>query len=287
MSCPNYVPPLVEQLHGPDPTAGSDCGIAVAKMAIRFATCGTLDPGMDALRAQSGLDEPNPPPSDYSLTVTEYARAVNAFDDEARKRGYDGIGTGVHERGSWEDQLAPAIRDELKWMGCIVDYGVVNDMVPGKTGDKGFNGNHFVGVFGFVPAEESGSGDPMVKVFDPLCDGRRSDIPKGPVWWPMYVLREAMDAYAGGGAGTATWCATPRSKLTDPDQPPDPPDSCDTVRSTDHLAFLNEAVRVLAEPGSVPSARLALALWIWRTRGGNLEGLSLPVHQGVKPDTAP
>lgn len=283
MTC-NYIPPLTEQLHGPDPTAGSDCAICCARMAIMFATCGAVNPSPDKIRAQSGLDAPNPPPSDYSTTITEYAKAVNAFDDEAKGKGYEGIGAGVHERGSWEDQLAPLIRDEVKWATVFVDYGTVNDAIPGKTGDKNFRGAHAIGVFGYVPPDESGSGDPMVKVFDPLCDGRASNIPKGPVWWPMYVLREAADAYAGGGDGTATWCATPRSKLTEPDNPPEPPDPCATVQSSDRTALLNEAMVLLREKGSIPAARLALALWIWRMRGGNPEGLALPVHAGVKPD---
>ena len=100
-SCADYVPPLIEQLHGPDPTAGSDCAIACAAMAIRFATCERVNPSIDKIRAQAGLDEPNPPPSDYSTTISEYQRAVNAFDDEARDRGYpDGIGRGCTSAGA-------------------------------------------------------------------------------------------------------------------------------------------------------------------------------------------
>ncbi len=278
MAC-DYVPGLTEQLHGPDPTAGSDCAIACAKMAIRFATCGTLDPGMDAIRKQAGLDKPNPPPDDYSTTMSEYAKAVNAWDDEARDRGYDGIGTGVHERGSWEDQLAPAIRDETKWITTFVDYGVLNQREPGKSGDKNFMGSHAISVFGYKSADETDSGNPMVKVFDPLCDGRNNDTPDGPVWWQMSTLRDACDAYAGGGAGTATWCATPRSKLTDPEEPPEPVDPCSTAQASVNAAMLNEARARLSRLGMRP-----LAEWIRREQGPNREGRDLRVHPGVKPD---
>jgi hypothetical protein len=282
MAC-SYVPPLIEQLHGPDPTAGSDCAIACAKMAIRFATCGALDPGMDAIREQAGLDEPNPPPDDYSTTMSEYARALNAWDDEAKRAGYEGIGAGVHERESWEDQLAPLIRQEEKWSTVFVKYAIVNKYIPGKSGDKGFGGSHAIGVYGFAPADETDSGEPMVKVFDPLCDARAANIPQGPVWWPMWVLRDAAKGYTGGDdADAVTWCATPRSKLTDPPTEPEPPDPCGTAYASDVSAMLEEARERLLDTRD--SRAIKLAAWIRRMQGPNREGVGIRVRPGVKPD---
>lgn len=278
MAC-TWIPPLVEQLHGPDPTAGSDCAIACAKMAIRFATCGTLDPGMDAIRAQAGLDKPNPPPDDYSTTIEEYSRAVEAWDDEARKRGYQGVTANVHERGSWQDQLAPLIREEVKWATVFVDYGVVNDREPSKTGDKNFNGAHAVGVFGWTSADDSRTGEAQVRIFDPLCDGRASNIPKGTTWWRMSTLRDAADAYAGGGSDTVTWAATPRSKYTDPEPEPEPPvDPC------------ADAVGAATSARTLVGAATFLLRWaledLERANGGNPDAEGIRIRPGVKPDSA-
>lgn len=283
MSCNDYCPPHVEQLHGPDPTAGSDCAICCSRMAIMFATCGKVDPSPDKIRKQSGLDEPEPA-GDYSTTITEYAKAVNAFDDEARDRGYpDGIGAGVHERGQWDD-LEPVLKDEQKWVTLFVDYGVLNNKEPSKSGDPNFNGSHAISVFGYTPASETSDGTHKYRVFDPLCDGRKSNIPKGPTYWKAATLRDAADAYAGGGSGTATWCTTPRSQPNSNPEP-EPPDPCSTSYAAEGRALLElvrEYVRTRAARGDVNAGRLAD--WIRRHQGDNPEGLALPVHSGVTPD---
>jgi hypothetical protein len=280
VSC-NYVPPLTEQLHGPDPTAGSDCAICCARMAIMFATCGKVYPSPDKIRAQSGLDEPDPP-GDYSTTITEYAKAVNAFDDEARDRGYpDGISAGVHERGAWDD-LEPVLKAEEKWVTIFVDYGVLNSKEPGKSGDPGFDGSHAISVFGYTPASETQDGTHKYRIFDPLCDGRRSSIPKGPTYWKASTLRDAADAYAGGGSGTATWCTTPRSKASDPDPAPEPPDPCSTSYAADGRALLELVHEFLLHRQGYEARKLAAG--VRRHQGDNPEGLSLPVHSGVTPD---
>jgi hypothetical protein len=212
VTCPDYSPPHVEQLHGPDPTAGSDCAICCARMALMFATCGKVNPSPEKIRAQANLDEPNPPPSDYSTTMTEYQRCLNAFDDEARDRGFGGITANVHERGRW-DQLEPVLKAEDVWVTMFVKYSVLNQREPSKSGDPGFGGSHAIGVYGYKSKAETGDNTVKYRVFDPLCDGRRKEIPSGPTWWKASTLRDAADAYAGGGSGTATWCQTPRSKL--------------------------------------------------------------------------
>lgn len=285
MSCEDYTPPHVEQLHGPDPTAGSDCAIAVAKMAIRFGTCGQLDPGMDAIREQAGLDTPNPPGSnDYSTTMDEYVRCLNSYDDEAQRAGFKGVSAMEHERGQWENDdqgLAPTIRREEHWCCVFVDYGVVQDREPAKTGDKSFRGAHAVGVYGFKSADETDDGKAKCKVYDPLNDGRRDEIPKGPVWWLMSTMRDAADAYAGGGEGTATWTATGRSERQDDAPEPEPPDPC-AQAMTASRELLGEARSWLyAHRGGAADE---LFDRISDYLGGNREGLGITVHSGVKPD---
>jgi hypothetical protein len=60
----------------------------------------------------------------------------------------------------------------------------------------GFTGNHAVYV------NERRSSDGAYLVYDPLADGRRAGIPKGPQWWPNALVKAA--AYAI--PGTATGC---------------------------------------------------------------------------------
>lgn len=247
MTCPD--PNVVTQLCNPDgskrpdPTSGSDCGMAQAKGAIRFATCNKVSPSIEEIRKQSGLDEPNPPPDDYSTTVTELAKAINAFDDEATDRGFKGINAGVHERHVYSD-LVEAIKREDTYLILFVDYGVLNDREPGKSGDKNFDGSHVVGVYGFKTDQETGDGTAKAKVFDSLCDGRKSGVPKGPTWWKMSTIKSATDAYTGGPSGTATWISIPRSERTDePDPEPVPPPCSDQLAVAYDL--LGEAVGYL------------------------------------------
>jgi hypothetical protein len=280
MSCTGYNPPHVEQLHGPDPTAGSDCAIAVAKMAIRFATCGVMDPGMDQLREDAGLDVPNPPPSDYSTTMSEYQRLINSQDERARDRGFEGLTANATERGRW-NELEEILKAEKKWTAMFVQYSILNDREPSKSGDPNFDGAHAIGVYGYKSSSETDDGTVKFKVYDPLCDGRKASIPKGPTWWKAATLRDAADAYAGGGDGTATWCVTPRAEslvAAEPDA---------TWALTDARDLLCELRGWLRDnlPDNHRGAKL-LFRDISEYLGGNREGLSLPVHSGVTPDDA-
>jgi len=70
-------------------------------------------------------------------------------------------------------------------------------MVPSRfDGSPGFTGNHAVFV------NERRSSDGAYLVYDPLADGRRSGIPKGPQWWPASVLQAAAYAMPGTASGT-------------------------------------------------------------------------------------
>ena len=60
----------------------------------------------------------------------------------------------------------------------------------------GFTGNHAIYV------NERRASDGAFLVYDPLADGRRRGIPKGPQWWPAYLLRKAAEAIPGTPEGT-------------------------------------------------------------------------------------
>ena len=206
-----YNPPHIEQLHGPDPTCGSDCAICVARWALMFASDGKVNPSPDKIRKQAGLDKPDPPPSDYSTTMSEYQRALKAFDQRFRDLGWTGVTANRTERGRWTD-LEPILKAEAKAVCIFVSYATLNDREPSKSGDPKFGGAHAIGVLGYKGKSETGDGTVKYRIMDPLCDGRRKSIPKGFTWWKASTLRDAADAYAGGGSGTATWCVTPHAK---------------------------------------------------------------------------
>jgi len=62
-------------------------------------------------------------------------------------------------------------------------------------GSPGFTGNH--GIF----VNERRATDGAYLVYDPLADGRRAGIPRGPQWWPGSLLKAAAYAYPGTNIG--------------------------------------------------------------------------------------
>lgn len=59
----------------------------------------------------------------------------------------------------------------------------------------GFTGTHAVYV------NERRRSDGAYLVYDPLADGRRAGIPKGPQWWPGSLLKRACGAYPSASYG--------------------------------------------------------------------------------------
>jgi hypothetical protein len=79
--------------------------------------------------------------------------------------------------------------------GAIVqiNYAVI---APTKyDASPGFTGRHAIYV------NERRSTDGAYLVYDPLADGRRKGIPKGPQWWPGSLLRRAAEAFVGTAPG--------------------------------------------------------------------------------------
>ena len=74
-----------------------------------------------------------------------------------------------------------------------IKYSVI---APTKyDASPGFTGGHAVYV------NERRSSDGRFLVYDPLADGRRRGIPKGPQWWPASLLQRAAYAYPGTNSG--------------------------------------------------------------------------------------
>jgi len=71
----------------------------------------------------------------------------------------------------------------------LILYSVI---APTKfDGSPGFVGRHAIYI------NERRASDGAFLVYDPLADGRRAGIPKGPQWWPASLLKRAFGAFPG------------------------------------------------------------------------------------------
>jgi hypothetical protein len=160
---------LVPQINGLV-VGAANCGPCTACMTVDFATGGRIRPTPLEIRRRMGVP--------YGPTdVQDQIRSVESYDDETVVR--------------------TILLGREKWLGLVLDYGVVNDEAMKLSGDKVFRGLHFLGAFG---ARRLADGTYVVHVWDPLADGRRKGIPTGPDWWPMEVVRHAVEAASHGHA---------------------------------------------------------------------------------------
>lgn len=199
---------FVRQLDG-SPHAGENCGPASVASALRWSTAHTTAPSPSLVRERMGDREGGTSPS-------EIAPAWETFRDGALRRGYELSPIRYRERVDF------ARLPDLLWRGDAAMVAVSYAQVPRELrGDPAFTGFHAIFVAGITQK----AGATRVKVYDPLCDGRRAGIPgPGPVWWPLTVLRSATGGYAGAGA--VTYNAVSRStKVATPE-----PDPCAPIR---------------------------------------------------------
>lgn len=179
---PRHQKQLVRGIPVPGRTTGSrDCGPRTIQMGIDFLTKGDLVVGIADLRKRMGRPGPQPTNVQNAKTGVESYRKPKVN----RKPLKYYIKTRISD-------LAPAVA-KGKYAQLAIDYGKFNDLMF-KTGDPNFRGGHSVGVLG----QRKKNGVVQWLLFDPLDDGRRSNIPKGPRWVPKWKLVRAMESFAGG-----------------------------------------------------------------------------------------
>jgi hypothetical protein len=179
---------LVPQINGLV-VGAANCGPCTACMTVDFATGGRIRPTPLEIRRRMGVP--------YGPTdVQDQIRSVESYDDETVHVGLRPVDSTPHFDDDWE-VVRTILLGREKWLGLVLDYGVVNDEAMKLSGDKVFRGLHFLGAFG---ARRLADGTYVVHVWDPLADGRRKGIPTGPDWWPMEVVRHAVEAASHGHA---------------------------------------------------------------------------------------
>lgn len=172
-------PPLFTQLGKGTPVPGRtrgsrDCGVRVTQMGVYAASCGYLRPDIPDLRRRMGR------PGPQQTNTTNAQQCAQSYGLRYwRKSNVESVKKAV-SKGAFV-QLA-------------IDYGVLNDRL-GRTGDPNFRGGHSVGVMG----EKKVGSNVMWRLFDPLDDGRRAGIPKGPRWVKRSDLVAALKAFGTGG----------------------------------------------------------------------------------------
>lgn len=201
------MPTFVRQLDG-SPHDDDNCGPASVASALRWSTEHDVAPSPSSVRKGIGDFEGGTNPADLET-------GWEAFRGRAKARGWD-LSTMRYRQSEDVEKLIEALRN-----GHAATLAVLYAEVPLRlSGDPKFRGpEDFHSVF--VAAIRERPGRTEVKVFDPLCDGRRAGIPgPGPVWWPLSVMRKAAAGYAG--PGTATYNVVRRSKRIAPELPCDP-----------------------------------------------------------------
>jgi hypothetical protein len=211
-----YQPKHQKQLNG-SATAGEDCWVRSVSMAIDFATRGATVPSVEAIRNRAGVKSGSGNTADQEKAAESYNTPDETGDRDPVK--YD-----RNVAAPWADQPVDAMRNAEKVVVLSLDYGVVNAKKPNLSGDPNFDGNHSV-MFG-VTRTNGETGNLEVKAFDSLYDGRRAEIPNGPQWWPVWLAREAAEAFAGAGKWTGgiiptAWLLDDGGTDPAPEPPPD------------------------------------------------------------------
>lgn len=189
---------LVPQLNQGTPLDGDNCGPASVASALRWSTAHDVEPSPPEVRSRFG-DKVG------GTQMADHVKAYDSYTREASDLGWELKPAIYHDRDAWEKLLADL--DLGRAMTLAIDYSRVPKHLKG---DPKFDGLHAV----FVSKVRDRGEQTEIRVWDPLCDGRRPGIPRGPLWYPKLTLKAAAAGYAG--AGRATWVTVRKAKNVKP-----------------------------------------------------------------------
>lgn len=165
----------------PGATQGSrDCGPRSWQMGADARTTGKRKPGVRALRRRGHCTGPVP----------------TSMDDA--KRALDGLSVpGRTPLRYYRKRKAADVKQAVRKgrpVHLAISYRKWNTSQKQETGDPAFSGAHSVLIFG---ERRRGHGVEWL-LFDPLEDGRRAAISRGPTWRLREHIMVAAIALAGG-----------------------------------------------------------------------------------------
>jgi hypothetical protein len=172
--------PLLHTQLGFPVSGTTDCAVRTAQSAIEYGTWGQESPAPPELRPLMGAKTKG------GTSMPQALRGIRTF-------GIEPIKIGPRNRG-------PIARIE-EWLtaGHFVavygNYGAVIDGWRPLAGSKTYRGGHAIGIYGI----EAG----QTLSFDPLYDGRRANIPRGPTMVPLGMIRAFTESMAGTGQASA------------------------------------------------------------------------------------
>lgn len=170
-----YRPAFQKQLVSTDPMGGISCTFYSGAMALDRDTHGKIVMTGKRLRSLQSDQE-----GGASILRVKEAYASPAIKGLALAAGIRPSPTLIVSNISF-----PALLEYLRaGRGAVlaIQYRIVRDSWPAYRGSTTFGGSHTIYV-----NEARANGDCFV--YDPLADGRRTGIAKGPQWWPVSLVR--------------------------------------------------------------------------------------------------
>jgi hypothetical protein len=163
----------------------------------QWQNCGPASQAMAAQRHRKGIDPKNvhgwpPMPAEIRNQVSPHScGATNMNELDVAAMHLYGVDMLVRYGIPWASfqSLIISGRGAIVQISYSVIHGTKYDACPT------FRGNHGIYV------NERRASDGAFLVYDPLADGRRAGIPKGPQWWPASLLKAAAYAMPGTAAG--------------------------------------------------------------------------------------
>lgn len=165
---------LVPQLDGGSHFAGN-CGPASVASIIRWATDHDVAPTPDECRLAMHDLQGGTQMADHHL-------AWEAFIPMARRAGWE-LGDMKYRGVTTFDQFAASIQ-----RGRATTVAIKYGNLPAEYRcSRTFRDLHSV----MISNVRTFNGKQMFKVWDPLADGRYQGCPRGPIWYPIGVLKDA------------------------------------------------------------------------------------------------
>lgn len=176
-----YTPKFQPQLVAGVPTGGDDCVVRSAQMGIDYATSGSLIIKVADFRKRAGKQT-------GGLNTAQLEQGVESYDTPTETNRYRDLRCKRFVEGEWTE-ITDFIR-QGEYVCAWINYGWLNRQYPELSGDPKFTGTHCIGVLGYRFKD----GQHQARIWDPLCDGRREGIWRGPRWWKQWVLKQACAA---------------------------------------------------------------------------------------------
>jgi hypothetical protein len=161
-------------------SGSTDCAVRTCQSAIEFGTWAKDSPAPEDLRPLMGAATTG------GTSIRQALRAVRSF-------GIAPLRYPSRNRGPIQQ-----VKDWLNDGHVVAVYGKYGAVIDGwrpLAGSKTYRGGHAILIFGL----EGG----QTLDFDPLYDGRRDNIPKGPTLVPFAMIEAFTGSLAGAGRASA------------------------------------------------------------------------------------